>query len=40
MATTLIRHFKFSDYNLAHRVRGKMLRDLTEFDSNKNALFD
>ena len=40
MATTIIRHFKFSDYNLAQKVRGKMLRDLSDFDVNKNMLFD
>ena len=40
MATTVIRHFKFSDYGLAQKVRGKMLRDLSDFDVNKNMLFD
>lgn len=40
MATKIIRRFKFADLNLAFKVRGSMLKALTEFDANKNELFD
>lgn len=38
--TTILRKFKFSDLNLAFKVRGNMLKALIEFDTNQNKLFD
>lgn len=40
MTTRIVRKFKFSDLKLAFKVRGTMLKVLTEFDVNKNELFD
>ena len=40
MKTRVLRKFKFSDLNLAFKVRGNMLGALKEYDANRNLLFD